>query len=175
MLWSAIGVLLGIAVFAGKLGTFHKVPWLVYILQLMVVFQAMRRGSKSMRIGRILIFPWSSFAGFCGALVIGAIIARYLSLILSALLRGSIVLRSQQRGDLSDLLCVSALPAAYLGNEYRLVHLFFGSGDLVSAHTQVANFFGADGATFDSFFIGDAWVDFSYGGLSSCPLSWASW
>jgi len=35
----------------------------------------------------------------------------------------------------------------------------------LSAHSRVANFFGADGATFDSFFIGDAWVDFSYGGV----------
>ena len=33
------------------------------------------------------------------------------------------------------------------------------------AHARVANFFGADGATFDSFFIADAWVDFSYAGV----------
>ena len=46
-----------------------------------------------------------------------------------------------------------------------LVHTLFGSGDLLSAHSRVANFFGSDGATFDSFFIGDAWVDFSYGGV----------
>jgi hypothetical protein len=51
------------------------------------------------------------------------------------------------------------------GMNIGLVHNLFGSGDLLSAHSRVANFFGADGATFDSFFIGDAWVDFSYGGV----------
>ncbi len=36
---------------------------------------------------------------------------------------------------------------------------------MLSAHTRVASFFGSEGATFDSFFIGDAWVDFSYSGV----------
>ncbi len=31
-------------------------------------------------------------------------------------------------------------------------------------------FFGAEGATFDSFFIGDAWVDFSYAGVLAMSL-----
>jgi hypothetical protein len=51
------------------------------------------------------------------------------------------------------------------GMNIGLVHSLFGTGELASAHTRVANFFGAEGATFDSFFIGDAWVDFSYGGV----------
>ena len=51
------------------------------------------------------------------------------------------------------------------GMNIGLIHALFGSGDLVSAHTRVASFFGSEGATFDSFFIGDAWVDFSYGGV----------
>ena len=57
----AIGLMVGVAVFAGKLGTFHKVPWLVYILQLMVVFQAMRR--LEVGVGRILIFLFVLLAG----------------------------------------------------------------------------------------------------------------
>jgi hypothetical protein len=51
------------------------------------------------------------------------------------------------------------------GMNIGLIHNIFGSGELTSAHTQVANFFGAEGATFDAFFIGDAWVDFSYVGV----------
>ena len=51
------------------------------------------------------------------------------------------------------------------GMNIGLLHAIFGRGDLLSAHTQVAKFFGADGATFDAFFVGDAWVDFAYGGV----------
>jgi len=47
-----------------------------------------------------------------------------------------------------------------------LVHSFIGSGELTSAQTQVANCFGAVGATFDAFYIADAWVDFAYPGVA---------
>ncbi len=52
----AIGLLVCAAVFAGKLGTFEKIPWLVYLLQLMAVFQLPRR--LEFGIGRVLIFRW---------------------------------------------------------------------------------------------------------------------
>ncbi len=35
---------------------------------------------------------------------------------------------------------------------------------------MVANFFGAEGATFDAFFIADAWVDFSYAGVMAMSV-----
>ena len=56
------------------------------------------------------------------------------------------------------------------GMNIGLVHALFGSGELLSAHNRVASFFGSEGATFDSFFIGDAWVDFSYGGVLAMSL-----
>ena len=39
----AVGALLCVAVFAGKFGTFQKIPWLIYLLQLLIVFQARKR------------------------------------------------------------------------------------------------------------------------------------
>jgi hypothetical protein len=51
------------------------------------------------------------------------------------------------------------------GMNIGLIHSVFGNGDLLPAYSRVASFFGADGATFDAFFIADAWVDFSYGGV----------
>jgi hypothetical protein len=156
----AIGVLLGIAVFAGKLGTFHKVPWLVYILQLMVVFQAMRR--LEVGIGRILVFVLVVLVGA----VIGAIIA-----IPELDSVGMVTWLGYRFFEVNNEVIYQTfyvyphyLPHTW-GMNIGLVHLLFGSGDLVSAHTRVASFFGSDGATFDSFFIGDAWVDFSYAGV----------
>jgi hypothetical protein len=57
------------------------------------------------------------------------------------------------------------------GMNIGLVHSVFGSGELMSAHSEVASFYGApETATFDSFFIGDAWVDFSFGGVAAMAL-----
>ena len=55
----AVGVLVGVAVFAGKLGTLQKIPWLVFLLQLLVVYQSARR--LKLGVGRIAVFRccWS--------------------------------------------------------------------------------------------------------------------
>ena len=51
-----------------------------------------------------------------------------------------------------------------------ILHSLFGEGELLAAHTRVANFFGSFGATFNAMFIGDAWVEFAYPGVfvASC-------
>jgi hypothetical protein len=156
----AIGLMVGVAVFAGKLGTFHKVPWLVYILQLMVVFQAMRR--LEVGVGRILIFLFVLLAGA----VLGAIIAipELDSVSIFAWLGYRFFEINNEVIYQTFYVYPHYLPHTW-GMNIGLVHTLFGSGDLLSAHSRVANFFGSDGATFDSFFIGDAWVDFSYGGV----------
>ena len=156
----AIGLMVGVAVFAGKLGTFHKVPWLVYILQLMVVFQAMRR--LEVGVGRILIFLFVLLVGT----VLGAIIAipELDSVSIFAWLGYRFFEINNEVIYQTFYVYPHYLPHTW-GMNIGLVHTLFGSGDLLSAHSRVANFFGSDGATFDSFFIGDAWVDFSYGGV----------
>jgi hypothetical protein len=156
----AIGLMVGVAVFAGKLGTFHKVPWLVYILQLRVVFQAMRR--LEVGVGRILIFLFVLLAGA----VLGAIIAipELDSVSIFAWLGYRFFEINNEVIYQTFYVYPHYLPHTW-GMNIGLVHTLFGSGDLLSAHSRVANFFGSDGATFDSFFIGDAWVDFSYGGV----------
>jgi oligosaccharide repeat unit polymerase len=156
----AIGLLVCAAVFAGKVGTFEKTPWLVYVLQLTVVYQA----AKSLRfgIGRLLIFSVIMVAGVTLAVMIA------LPDLDSSGLVGWLVYRFFEANNevVYETFYVypNYLPHTW-GMNVRLIHDVFGSGELLSAHSRVANFFGADGATFDSFFIGDAWVDFSYGGV----------
>jgi hypothetical protein len=156
----AIGLLICAVVFAGKLGTYEKTPWLVYLLQLIVVFQACR--SLKFGIGRILMYSI--------IMVTGVVLAVVIALPqLDAV--GILEFLSYRFFEVNNEVVYQTfyvypdyLPHTW-GMNIGLIHNLFGAGELVSAHTAVASFFGADGATFDSFFIGDAWVDFSYGGV----------
>lgn len=156
----AIGLLVCAAVFAGKLGTFEKTPWLVYLLQIVVVFQAARR--LEFGIGRVLIFSF--------IMVVGVVVA--VMIVLPQLdAPGILEWLGYRFFEVNNEVVYQTfyvyphyLPHTW-GMNIGLIHNLFGAGELSSAHTRVANFFGADGATFDSFFIGDAWVDFSYGGV----------
>jgi hypothetical protein len=156
----AIGLLVCVAVFAGKLGTFEKIPWLVYLLQLMAVSQLPRR--LEFGVGRVLVF--------LVVVTAGASLAAFI--VLPDLGTGRIIEWLGYRFfEVNNEVVYQTLyvyprylPHAW-GMNIGLIHNLFGSGELLSAHARVANFFGADGATFDSFFIGDAWVDFSYGGV----------
>jgi hypothetical protein len=161
-----IGLVVGVAVFAGKIGTFEKIPWVIYLLQIIVVFQA-RRG-LDFGAGRMLLALTVVVVGAVGAAMIAipqldsAGIAEWLSYRFFEI-NNEVVYQT-------FYVYPHYLPHTW-GMNIGLLFSLFGSGDLVSAHTQVANFFGAFGATFDSFFIGDAWVDFSYGGVLALSLA----
>lgn len=156
----AVGLIVCAAVLAGKIGTFEKTPWLVYVLQIIVVFQAAR--SLKFGIGRILVSSTIMVAGVVAALAVA------MPQLDSAHLVEWLGYRFFQVNNeviyQTFYVYPHYLPHTW-GMNIGLIHTLFGSGELVSAHTKVANFFGANGATFDSFFIGDAWVDFSYGGV----------
>jgi hypothetical protein len=156
----AIGLLVFAAVFAGKIGTYEKTPWLVYILQTIVVFQARR--SLEFGIGRVLIYSIILVAGVVLAVVIALPQLDAVGIVEFVLYRFFEV--NNEVVYQTFYVYPNYLPHTW-GMNIGLIHSLFGTGELVSAHTAVANFFGADGATFDSFFIGDAWVDFSYGGV----------
>ena len=156
----AIGVLVGVAVFAGKIGTFEKTPWLVYLLQILVVFQASRK--LEFGIGRILIFSIITLGGVILAVMIA--IPQIDSGGLFEWLGYRFFEVNNEVVYQTFYVYPRYLPHTW-GMNIGLVHNLFGTGDLMSAHSRVASFFGAEGATFDSFFIGDAWVDFSYGGV----------
>ena len=144
-----------------KLGTFQKVPWLIYVLQLIIVFQAAKR--LDIGVGRIAA---------CSAWSYWAVRSRrrsspFRSSTRSVYSNGSATVFSKSTTKSiyqTFYVYPDYLPHTW-GMNIGLLHNVFGSGDLVSAHTQVANFFGADGATFDAFFVADAWVDFAYGGV----------
>jgi hypothetical protein len=155
-----IGLLMCGAALAGKVGTFQKVPWLVYLLQLMVVFQARRRLEFGM--ARAIVFSVVLLAGAAAAALIAipdldsAMIFEWL---------GYRFLEVNNEVVYQTMYVYPRFLPHTWGMNIGILHALFGSGDLLSAHSRVATFFGADGATFDSFFIGDAWVDFSYGGV----------
>lgn len=157
---TATGLLVCAAVFAGKVGSFEKTPWLIYLLQFIVVFQATR--SLNFGVGRVLVLFIIMSAGVTLAVVI-AIPGLDSAGILEFLVYRFFEVNNEVVYQ-TFYVYPHYLPHAW-GMNIGLVHNLFGNGELVSAHTHVANFFGADGGTFDSFFIGDAWVDFSYGGV----------
>ena len=156
----AIGLLVCIAVLAGKLGTFQKIPWLIYILQLMIVFQATR--SLDVGIRRIVLL---SIVVLAGAIVAVRIAIPDLD---PAGIFEFLGYRFFQVNNEVIYQTFYVYPR-YLphtwGMNIGLIHSVFGNGELLSAYSRVASFFGSEGATFDTFFIGDAWVDFSYGGV----------
>jgi hypothetical protein len=156
----AVGVLLCGAVFAGKVGTFHKVPWLVYVLQLIVIFQVRKR--LEFGAGRILVFAVVLlFGAILGALVA---IPELDSVTIFEWLGYRFFEVNNEVIYQTFYVYPQYLPHTW-GMNIGLLHAIFGSGDLLSAHTQVARFFGAEGATFDAFFVADAWVDFGYAGV----------
>jgi hypothetical protein len=156
----AVGVLVGGAVLAGKVGTFHKVPWLVYVLQLIVIFQVRKR--LDFGVGRILVFAVVLLVGA----ILGALVAipELDSVTIFEWLGYRFFEVNNEVIYQTFYVYPQYLPHTW-GMNIGLLHAIFGSGDLLSAHTQVAKFFGAEGATFDAFFVADAWVDFGYAGV----------
>ena len=157
---TGVGLLLAVAVMAGKVGTFQKIIWLVYLLQLVVAFLAAKR--LTFGLGRILVLLAVLLGGAVGAALIafpemGADrLAEWLA---------------YRFFEVNDEVVYQTfyvypqhLPHTW-GMNIGLIHNLFGNGELTSSYVQVANFFGAEGATFDAFFIADAWVDFSFAGV----------
>jgi len=154
------GLLLSVAVLFGKAGSFEKMPWLLFLLQLLIVGQA----AKSLEISfkRILILTFVLVAGAAAATAIalsseGAGVFEFLIYRLFEV-NNEVIYQT-------FYVYPQHLPHTW-GMNIGLVHSIIGSGELTSAHTQVANFFGAFGATFDAFYIADAWVDFAYPGVA---------
>ncbi|MGC1388675.1 MAG: hypothetical protein WA807_11750 [Steroidobacteraceae bacterium] len=156
----AIGLVVAAAVFAGKVGTFEKTPWLIYLLQIMVVFQAAK--SLKFGVGRILLLSVVMLAGVTLAVMIA--LPQLDAVDILEWLGYRFFEVNNEVVYQTFYVYPQYLPHTW-GMNIGLIHNLFGSGELTSAHSRVASFFGAEGATFDSFFIGDAWVDFSYGGV----------
>ena len=153
------GILLCAAVLAGKVGTFEKLPWVLFLLQLLVVSQAAK--SLDINLKRVLFFSVVLFAGTFAAS----------ALALASLGTGVFEFLLYRFFEVNNEVIYQTfyvypqhLPHTW-GMNIGLVQSIFGSGDASLAHTQVANFFGAAGATFDAFYIADAWVDFGYAGV----------
>jgi hypothetical protein len=157
---TAIGLLIGLAVFAGKIVTYAKSPWLVFLLQIIIVIQATR--SLRFGLGRFLMFSIIMLAGVVLASMIAIPELDYADIVAWLVFRFFEV--NNEVIYQTFYVYPDYLPHTW-GMNIGLIHSLFGNGELLSAHTRVASFFGAEGATFDSFFIGDAWVDFSYGGV----------
>lgn len=153
------GLLLCVTVLACKVGSFQKIPWVIYLLQLMVLFQVRKRLEIS--VARALMFLVVVLTGVTSALLIaipevGTDIFAWLGYRFFSV-NNEVIYQT-------FYVYPRYLPHTW-GMNIGLVHSLFGNDQLVSAYTEVANFWGAVGATFDTFFVGDAWVDFGYPGV----------
>jgi hypothetical protein len=157
---SVIGLIVGTAALAGKIGTYAKSPWLVFVLQIIIVAQVTR--SLKFGVGRFLIFFIVIILGTVLAVVVAIPELDFPNIVEFLIYRFFEV--NNEVIYQTFYVYPKYLPHTW-GMNIGLIHALFGSGDLLSAHTRVASFFGSEGATFDSFFIGDAWVDFSYAGV----------
>jgi hypothetical protein len=153
------GLLLCVAVLAGKVGTFEKLPWVFYLLQLLIVSQAAK--SLDVSLGRVLLLVFVLLAGTAAAtaLALSSIGSNIYEFLLYRFFEVNNEVIYQ-----TFYVYPQHLPHTW-GMNIGLVQSIFGHGDVPLAHTQVANFFGAEGATFDAFYIADAWVDFGYAGV----------
>jgi hypothetical protein len=154
------GVLLCVAVVAGKLGTFEKLPWVLFLLQLLVVSQAAR--SLEVNLKRLLLLTFILVAGTAAASALA------LSSVGTGLFEFLVYRFFEVNNEViyqTFYVYPQHLPHTW-GMNIGLVQSIFGSGEASLAHTQVANFFGAVGATFDAFYIADTWVDFGYAGVT---------
>lgn len=156
----AAGLMLCVAVLCGKAGSFEKMPWLLFLLQLLIVSQAAK--SLEINLNRVLLLTLVLVGGAAGAT----------ALALSSEGVGVFEFLVYRLFEVNNEVIYQTfyvypqhLPHTW-GMNIGLVHSIVGTGELTSAHTQVANFFGAVGATFDAFYIADAWVDFAYPGVA---------
>ena len=156
----AVSLLICAAVLAGEIGTFQKSPWVVYLLQLIVVGQLMR--GLEFGVGRALILSIVTLSGVVLAVRIAlpqidwADVMEWLGYRFFAVNNEGIYQ--------TFYVYPNYLPHTW-GMNIGLIQSIFETGDFLPAYSRVASLFGAEGATFDVFFIGDAWVDFSYGGV----------
>lgn len=157
----ASAVTLSIALVAVKLGTLHKIPWLIFLLQLAVSLTMVRQ--LQIRALHAIGYPLLILAG--------SFLAAYVSLPDYEVDKVFVFLFYRMVEIPNEVL----YQAYYVypehirhqwGMNIGLVHRLFGDGAFVSSSATVADFFGAVGATFNRFFIGDAWVDFGYWGVA---------
>jgi len=148
-------------VLACKVGTFQKIPWVIYLLQLIVAFQVRRRLEIS--IGRVMFFLVVVLLSVLGAALIAIPEQLQATGIFEWLAYRFFEINNE--GIYQTFYVYPRYLPHTWGMNIGLVHGLFGSGELLPAYVQVANFFGAFGATFDAFFVADAWVDFGYLGV----------
>lgn len=156
----AVGLLICAAVLAGKIGTFQKSPWVVYLLQLVIVWQLVR--SLEFGFGRALILAIVTIGGVVLAVAIALPQIDWPDLVAWLTYR---FFEVNNEGIYQTFYVYPQYLPHTWGMNIGLIHAIFANGELVPAYSRVASLFGADGATFDVFFIGDAWVDFAYGGV----------
>lgn len=157
----ASAVALSIALVAVKVGTLHKIPWLIFLLQLAVAATMV----KQLRIRALhaIVYPL--------LILTGSFLAAYVSLPDYEVDKIFVFLFYRMVEIPNEVL----YQAYYVypehirhqwGMNIGLVHRLFGDGVFLSSSATVADFFGAVGATYNRFFIGDAWVDFGYWGVA---------
>lgn len=143
-----------------KLSTYHKTQWIWVLISLAIGWYLVRR--IKLRLGILLVSAVFIFLAF----LLGAILA-FPDLEFAQLTNYVMYRTFETTNDV--LYKTYYVYPHYLehthGLNIGLVHSIFGYGELIPAHTQVAMFFGSYNTTYNSMFLGDAWVDFGIGGV----------
>jgi hypothetical protein len=159
-------VVLTLGLLLAKVGTLQKVPWLILLLQLLIALAMVR--NLNLSLGRILGYAFLLLGGSYLAALVS--LPQYDTAGLFEFLFYRIFEINNDVVYQTFYVYPDYIPHQW-GMNIGLLHRLFGDGELVSAHSHVADFFSAFGATFDAFFIGDAWVDFGYWGVGGVAFA----
>jgi len=149
-----LAILLVSLVMLFKIATFHKSQWVWFVIQLLIAWRLMRTPRAN-----FLTLASVSMV-LTGTLLVGAQLA-YPELDVAGLWRYLVyrVFEISNEGLYQYwYIYPDYIPHTY-GLNVGLFHGLFGSGELVPAHTRVAQFFGSMESTFNAMFIADAWVE----------------
>jgi hypothetical protein len=144
-----------------EFATLEKLPWVLFLLQLLVAHTLVRSiAPKVWRIVLILMFV-------IGAVSVGATLAMPnldWAAIANYLLYRSTYITNESLYQ-TFYVYPDYLPHT-LGYNIGLIQTLFGQGQHELAQSVVAAFFGAPESTFNAMFIADAWVDFGFAGVA---------
>ena len=161
----AIACALIVLVLLFKLSTYHKTQWVWVLISLAIGWYLVRR--NKLPLGILLVSGILIFLAF----LLGAVLA-FPELDFAQI--STFVLYRTFENTNEVLYKTYYVYPHYLdhthGLNIGLVHSIYGHGELISAYTQVARFFGSYGTTYNAMFLGDAWVDFGNAGIIAVSL-----
>jgi len=152
---------LAVSITLSEFATLHKLPWVLFLLQLLIAHRLVRSITPKVWHTVLAIGFAIGAVGIAASLALPEIdlqgIASYL------LYRSAYV---TNEGLYQTFYVYPDFLPHTNGYNIGLIQSVFGRGHYEPAQSVVAAFFGAPDATFNAMFIADAWVDFGFAGVA---------